>query len=68
MQVVKYVDGGIVRRVVLFDDAGVEVVLVTRFLAILPDSGFSPNTVCAYGYDLRRLTEILRRDDLVVRL
>jgi len=64
MQVVKYVDGGIVRRVVLFDDAGVEVVLVTRFLAHLADSGFSPNTVCAYGYDLRRLAEFLSRDDL----
>jgi len=64
MQVVKYVDGGIVRRVVLFDDAGVEVVLVTRFLAHLADSGFSPNTLCAYGYDLRRLAEFLRRDDL----
>lgn len=64
MQVVKYVDGGIVRRVVLFDDAGVEVVLVTRFLAHLADSGFSPNTLCAYGYDLRRLAEFLSRDDL----
>ena len=64
MQVVKYVDGGIVRRVVLLDDAGVEVVLVTRFLAHLADSGFSPNTLCAYGYDLRRLAEFLRRDDL----
>lgn len=64
MQVVKYVDGGIVRRVVLFDDAGAEVVLVTRFLAHLADSGFSPNTLCAYGYDLRRLAEFLRRDDL----
>lgn len=64
MQVVKYVDGGIVRRVVLFDDAGMEIVLVTRFLAHLADSGFSPNTLCAYGYDLRRLAEFLRRDDL----
>lgn len=64
MQVVKCVDGGIVRRVVLLDDAGVEVVLVTRFLAHLTDSGFSPNTLCAYGYDLRRLAEFLRRDDL----
>ncbi len=46
------------------DDAGVEVVLVARFLAHLADSGFSPNTLCAYGYDLRRLAEFLRRDDL----
>ena len=61
MRVVKYLDGGIVRRVVLFDDAGVEVVLVTRFLAHLADFGFSPNTLCAYGYDLRRLAEFLDR-------
>ena len=32
MLVVKAVEGGIVRRVVLLDDAVVEVVLVTRFL------------------------------------
>ena len=32
--VVKAVEGGIVRRVVLLDDAGVEVVLGTRFLGI----------------------------------
>lgn len=64
MRVVKQVDGGIVRRVVLIDDAGSEVVLVTRFLAHLADAGFSPNTLCAYGYDLRRLAEFLDRSDL----
>jgi hypothetical protein len=45
--VVKAVEGGIVRRVVLLDDAGVEVVVVTRFLGHLADSGYSPNTLCA---------------------
>lgn len=40
MRVVKHVDGGIVRqRVVLIDDAGAEVVLVTRFLAHLAEAG-----------------------------
>lgn len=64
MRVVKHVDGGIVRRVVLIDDAGAEVVLVTRFLAHLADSGFSPNTLCAYGYDLRRLVEFVDRSGM----
>ena len=49
------VSGGIVRRVVLLDDAGDDVVLVTRFLSHLSDSGYSPNTLCAYAYDLRHL-------------
>lgn len=64
MRVVKHVDGGIVRRVVLIDDAGAEVVLVTRFLAHLADSGFSPDTLCAYGYDLRRLVEFVDRSGM----
>lgn len=45
MQVVKVRDGGIVRRVSLLDDAGDEVVLVSRFLSHLADSGYSPNTL-----------------------
>jgi integrase/recombinase XerD len=49
VQVVKERDGGIVRRVVLLDHAGGEVELVTRFLSHLSDSGYSRNTVCAYG-------------------
>ena len=49
VQVVKEPDGGIVRRVVLLDQAGGEVELVTRFLSHLSDSGYSRNTVCAYG-------------------
>jgi integrase/recombinase XerD len=59
LQVVKLREGGIVRRVVLLDDAGDEVVLVTRFLSHLTDAGYSPNTVCAYAYDLRHLVWFL---------
>src|SRR6266851_954520 len=59
VQVVKERDGGIVRRVVLLDQAGGEVELVTRFLSHLSDSGYSPNTVCAYAYDLRHLALFL---------
>jgi site-specific recombinase XerD len=59
VQVVKERDGGIVRRVVLLDQAGGEVELVTRFLSHLSDSGYSPNTVCAYAYDLRHLVVFL---------
>ena len=59
VQVVKERDGGIVRRVVLLDQAGGEVELVTRFLSHLSDSGYSPNTVCAYAYDLRHLVLFL---------
>jgi len=59
VRVVKERDGGIVRRVILFDDAGDEVSLVTRFLSHLADSGYSPNTLCAYAYDLRHLVSFL---------
>lgn len=59
MRVVKHLDGGIVREVVLLDDRGAEVVLVNRFLSHLNDAGYSPNTVCAYGYDLRHLAGFL---------
>lgn len=55
MRVVKQREGGIVRRVVLVDDHGDEVAPVSRFLSHLFDAGYSPNTVCAYGYDLRHL-------------
>ena len=64
MQVLKEREGGIVRRVVLLDDAGDEVVLVTRFLAHLADSGYSPNTLCAYVYDLRQLVVFLGQHGL----
>ncbi|WP_238408915.1 tyrosine-type recombinase/integrase, partial [Pimelobacter simplex] len=59
VRVVKEREGGIVRRVVLVDEAGDEVVPVNRFLSHLVDSGYSPNTVCAYGYDLRHLALFL---------
>lgn len=64
MRVVKQRENGIVRRVVLLDEAGDEVVLVNRFLSHLTDSGYSPNTVCAYGYDLRHLTRFLAERSL----
>lgn len=55
MRVVKEKDGGIVRRVVLIDDFGFPVETMTRFLGHLIDAGYSPHTVCAYGYDLHHL-------------
>jgi len=64
VRVVKQRAGGIVRRVVLVDDAGDEVVPVNRFLSHLVDSGYSPNTVCAYGYDLRHLAVFLAERSL----
>jgi integrase/recombinase XerD len=45
--------------VMLLDDAGVEVVAVTRFLSHLTDSNYSPNTVLSYAYDLRHLAQFL---------
>ncbi len=55
MRVIKQKDGGIVRRVMLVDEAGEVVGAPTRFLGHLMDAGYSPHTVCAYGYDLRYL-------------
>ena len=59
MQVVRHGEIGVVRRVTLLDDAGVEVVAVTRFLSHLTDCNYSPNTVCSYAYDLRHLARFL---------
>jgi integrase/recombinase XerD len=64
VRVVKQHEGGIVRRVVLVGDAGDEVVPVNRFLSHLVDAGYSPNTVCAYGYDLRHLALFLAERSL----
>jgi integrase/recombinase XerD len=64
VRVVKERDGGIVRRVVLLDDAGDAVELINRFLSHLTDSGYSPNTVCAYAYDLRHLVRFLDQRSL----
>jgi integrase/recombinase XerD len=57
VRVVKQRENGIVRRVVLLDDRGDEVAPVSRFLSYLTDSDYSPNTVCAYAYDLRHLVQ-----------
>ena len=59
MRVIKHCENGIVRRVALIDDAGRDVVPVTRFLSHLMDANYSPNTVCAYAYDLRHLATFL---------
>jgi len=64
VRVVKDLEGGIVRRVVLVDDEGEDVVLVTRFLSHLGDSGYSPNTLCGYAYDLRHLASFLDQHDM----
>lgn len=48
----------------LLDDHGDEVVPVNRSLSHLTDSGYSPNTVCAYGYDLRHLARFLSERSL----
>lgn len=50
---------GIVRRVLVLDESGDDVAVVTRFLSHLADSGYSPNTLCAYAYDLRHLASFL---------
>lgn len=65
MRVVKLREGGIVCEVRLLDDQGAEVDLVGRYLAHLFDSNYSPNTVVAYAYDLRRLAEFLGERQLV---
>jgi integrase/recombinase XerD len=65
MRVVKHVSGGIVRRVTLLDADGREIEPVARFLVHLGDSGYSPNTLCGYGYDLRRLFMFLDHIDMV---
>ncbi len=57
-------DGGIVTRVVLLDSDGGPLGPPTQFLDHLFDGGYSPHTVCAYGYDLRYLFEFLDREQL----
>lgn len=59
MRVVKEREGGIVRRVLLLNDDGDEIRVVNRFLSHLTDSECSPNTVCAYAYDLCHLARFL---------
>lgn len=59
VRVVREADGGIVRGVLLLDEEGDEVEPVNRFLSHLIDANYSPNTVCAYAYDLRHLAVFL---------
>jgi len=62
MRVVKEKDGGIVHRVALVDVSGEVLGPPTRFLGHL--IGYSPHTVCAYGYDLRYLFMFLDSEPL----
>lgn len=55
MRVVRESESGVVVRVYVVDSDGAPIVAVARFLSHLKDSGYSPNTLCAYAYDLRRL-------------
>jgi integrase/recombinase XerD len=64
VKVIEEREGGIVRRVRLRDDDGQPVGPVCRFLDHLGDRGMSPNTVRAYGYDLRYLFTFLSREHL----
>ena len=50
---------GLVRSVLLVDDEGTPVESACRFLRYVIDTGGSPNTAVAYGYDLRYLFEFL---------
>ncbi len=64
MRVARERDGGIVTRVVLLGSDDEPLGPPTRFLGHLMDSGYSPHTVCAYGYDLRYLFEFLDHEQL----
>lgn len=64
MQVVKFRDGGVVRRVQLVDDSGCSIEVACQFLDHQCDRGSSPNTLCACGYDLKRLFTFLNREKL----
>jgi integrase len=64
VRVVKERDGGVVRRVRLVDGDGEQVTAACRFLDHLVDRGFSPHTICAYAYDLRRLFTFLAAEDM----
>ncbi|GAA3892390.1 tyrosine-type recombinase/integrase [Streptomyces sedi] len=64
MRVVKERDGGVVRRVRLVDGDGEQDTAACRFLDHLVDRGFSPHTICAYAYDLRRLFTFLAAEGM----
>ncbi|TNM22473.1 transposase [Streptomyces sedi] len=61
---VKERDGGVVRRVRLVDGDGEQDTAACRFLDHLVDRGFSPHTICAYAYDLRRLFTFLAAEGM----
>ncbi|WP_266497704.1 tyrosine-type recombinase/integrase [Streptomyces sp. NBC_01767] len=48
----------------MVDGNGEPVAAACRFLDHLVDRGFSPHTVCAYAYDLRRLFTFLAAEDM----
>lgn len=64
MRVVKVRVEGIVRQVKLLDDLDEPVEIACRFLDHLVDRGCSPNTLCAYGYDLKHLFTFLGQQQL----
>ena len=57
-------DDGVVRSVLLVDDQGAPVESACRFLRYVIDTGGSPNTAVAYGYDLRYLFEFVTDREL----
>lgn len=52
-------ENGIVRRVSLLEKDGHPVEVADRFLAHLAERGLSPNTLRAYGYDLKKFFAFL---------
>jgi hypothetical protein len=64
VRVVKIQDGGVVRKVRLLDDDGCAIDAPCQFLEHQNDRASSPNTLCAYGYDLKRLFTFLNREEL----
>lgn len=59
MRVVTTKSSGVVTSVALHDGDGAAVAPVCRFLQHILDSGGSPNTASAYGFDLKNLFEFL---------
>lgn len=59
MRVVTTKSSGVVSAVELYDSTGAAVAPVCRFLQHILDSGGSPNTASAYGFDLKNLFEFL---------
>ncbi|MFJ5695102.1 tyrosine-type recombinase/integrase [Arthrobacter sp. NPDC093125] len=59
MRVVTTKSSGVVSSIELCDRTGAAVAPVCRFLQHILDSGGSPNTASAYGFDLKNLFEFL---------